>query len=85
MGKVVAREFIWFMVTLIISLPLGIVFLWFFGYTRETVNLSETENNYIFWLYLTGYFASFIGIYIMRFIAISIKTLSKKEEVPAEE
>ena len=85
MGKAVAREFIWFIVTLIISLPLGVVFLWFFGYTRETVNLSETENNYIFWLYLIGYFAAFIGIYIMRFIAISIKTLSKKEEVPVEE
>lgn len=85
MGKVIAREFIWLIVTLIISLPLGVVFLWFFGYTRETVNLSETENNYIFWLYLIGYFAAFIGIYIMRFIAISIKTLSKKEEVPAEE
>ena len=85
MGKVIAREFIWLIVTLIVSLPLGVVFLWFFGYTRETVNLTDTENNYIFWLYLIGYFASFLGIYIMRFVAISIKTLSKKEEVPAEE
>ena len=83
--KVLAREFIWLIVTLIISLPLGVVFLWFFGFTRETVNLTETARNYIFWMYLIGYFASFIGIYIMRFIAMSIKTLTKPPEEPAEE
>jgi len=70
---------------LIASIPLGVVFLWFFGYTREVVNLTEGENNYIFWMYLIGYFASFLGIYIMRFIAVSIKTLNTKEEKPAED
>jgi hypothetical protein len=85
MGKIIAREFIWLIVALIASLPLGVVFLWFFGYTREVVNLTEGENNYIFWMYLIGYFASFLGIYIMRFIAVSIKTLNAKEEKPAED
>jgi hypothetical protein len=84
MGKVIAREFIWLIVALIASLPLGIVFLWFFGYTREVVNLSEGENNYIFWMYLIGYFVSFIGIYIMRFIAMSIKMLTNSETKPTE-
>lgn len=84
MGKVIAREFIWLIVALISSLPLGIVFLWFFGYTREVVNLSEGENNYIFWMYLIGYFVSFIGIYIMRFIAMSIKMLTNSETKPTE-
>jgi hypothetical protein len=54
MGKVIAREFIWLIVALIASLPLGVVFLWFFGYTREVVNLSDAENNYVFWIYLIG-------------------------------
>lgn len=85
MGKVIAREFIWLIVALIASLPLGVVFLWFFGYTREVVNLNDAENNYVFWIYLIGYFASFLGIYIMRFIAMAIKTLSKPAEVPAED
>jgi hypothetical protein len=85
MGKILAREFIWLIVALIASIPLGVVFLWFFGYTREVVNLTEGENNYIFWMYLIGYFASFLGIYIMRFIAMSIKTLNTKEEKPAED
>ena len=84
MGKVIAREFIWLIVALIASLPLGIVFLWFFGYTREVVNLSEGENNYIFWMYLIGYFVSFIGIYIMRFVAMSIKMLTNSETKPTE-
>lgn len=85
MGKVIAREFIWLIVTLIVSLPLGVVFLWFFGYTRETVNLTEVERNYVFWLFLIGYFAAFIGIYIMRFIAVSINTLTKPKEEEEEE
>ncbi len=85
MGKVIAREFIWLIITLIASLPLGVVFLWFFGYTHEAVNLTETQRSWVFWLYLIGYFSAFIGIYIMRFVAISIKTLSQKEEAPAEE
>lgn len=85
MGKVIAREFIWLIVTLIVSLPLAVVFLWFFGFTRETVDMNETDRNYIFWMYLIGYFVAFIGIYIMRFIAVSIKTLTKPEEEPAEE
>jgi hypothetical protein len=85
MGKIVAREFIWFIIALFASLPLGIVFLWFFGYTREVVNLTEGENNYIFWMYITGYLTSFVCIYIMRFVAISIKTLVKKEEKPKED
>lgn len=82
---VLAREFLWLLVTLILSLPLGLVFLWFLGFTPETVNLRESEVNYVFWLYLVGYFVSFLGIYIMRFVAMAIKSLTQPPPPPAEE
>lgn len=83
--KVLAREFLWLMVSLILALPLGLVFLWFLGFTPETVNLSEIERSYAFWLYLVGYFTSFLGIYIMRFMALAVKTLSAPPPPEEEE
>ncbi len=85
MGKVVAREFLWLIVGLIAAIPLGIVFLWFFGFTREIINLPEIRKNYIFWLYLIGYFTSFVGIYIIRFVALALKTLTAPEPEEEEE
>ena len=85
MGKVIAREFLWLIVALIMAVPLGLVFLWFFGFTREIINLTEVRQNYIFWLYIIGYFCSFIGIYIIRFVCSSLKSLTSAEPEVAEE
>lgn len=85
MGKVIAREFIWLMVGLIAAIPLGIVFLWFFGFTREIINLSEIRKNYIFWLYLIGYLTSFVGIYIIRFVSMALESLTAPEVEEEEE
>lgn len=85
MGKVIAREFIWLIVGLIAALPLGVVFLWFFGSTNEIINLPEIRKNYGFWLYLIGYLLSFVGIYIIRFVSMALKTLTAPEEELEEE
>ncbi len=85
MGKVIAREFLWLLVGLIVSIPLGLVFLWFFGFTPEIIQLDEIYKNYIFWLYLIGYFTSFVGIYIIRFVSMSLKALTAPEEETEEE
>ncbi len=85
MGKVLAREFLWFIVGLIAAIPLGFVFLWFFGFTSEIIDLEEIRKNFIFWLYLIGYFSSFVGIYIIRFIILSLQTLTAKDDIPEEE
>jgi len=85
MGKVIAREFLWLIVGLIVSIPLGLVFLWFFGFTPEIIQLDEIYKNYIFWLYLIGYFSSFVGIYIIRFVSMSLKALTAPEEEAEEE
>ena len=85
MAKVIAREFLWLIVGLIVSIPLGLVFLWFFGFTPEIIQLDEIYKNYIFWLYLIGYFSSFVGIYIIRFVSMSLKALTAPEEETEEE
>ncbi len=85
MGKVIAREFIWLIVALIVAIPLGLAFLWFFGFTREIINLTEIRKNYIFWLYLIGYFTSFAGIYIIRFVMMALQSLAVPDAVEEEE
>jgi hypothetical protein len=59
--------------------------LWFFGFTPEIIQLDEIYKNYIFWLYLIGYFTSFVGIYIIRFVSMSLKALTAPEEEVEEE
>jgi hypothetical protein len=83
--KGLAREFLWFFITLILSLPLAIVFLWFMGFTPETINLDERERTYVWGLYILGYVVSFLAIYIMRFTAMAIRTLTNPEPEPQEE
>ena len=84
MGKIIAREFLWLIGSLIIALPLGVFFLWFFGFTPEIIRINEIYKNYIFWLYLIGYFTSFAGIYIVRFVMIALSSLSAPEETDEE-
>jgi hypothetical protein len=84
MGKIIAREFLWLIGSLIIALPLGVFFLWFFGFTPEIIRINEIYKNYIFWLYLIGYFTSFAGIYIVRFVMIALSSLSAPEETVEE-
>lgn len=85
MGKVIAREFLWFFLALLACIPLGLVFLWFFAFTGETINLDEIRKNYIFWLYVIGCIVSFLGIYIVRFVAMAFKTLTEDAEYEEEE
>ena len=84
MGKIIAREFLWLIGSLIIALPLGVFFLWFFGFTPEIIHINEIYKNYIFWLYIIGYFTSFDGIYIVRFVMIALSSLSAPEETVEE-
>jgi hypothetical protein len=83
--KGLAREFLWFFITLLLSLPLAVVFLWFFGFTPETVDLEEREKSYAWGLYLLGYIVSFIAIYLMRFTAMAVRKLAAPEPEVAEE
>lgn len=79
MKKAIAREFLWFLISFILAFPLALLFLYFLGFSSETVDLTETEKDYLTALYLTGYLLSFAGIYLLRFVAISIQTLVAPE------
>ena len=74
MKKAIAIEFLWFVAAAILAIPFGFAFLWLLNLSSG--KLTEDEQTFMIQLYAIGYVASFIGIYIVRFIIISLKTLA---------
>lgn len=75
--KFVANEFLWLLATLLLALPLALLFLWLLGFTTERVNLEEKEKDYLLTLYLIGYCLSVAGIYLVRMIRGALKIVSE--------
>ena len=74
MKKAIAIEFLWFVAAAILAIPFGFAFLWLLN--QSSGKLTEDEQTFMIQLYAIGYVASFIGIYIVRFIIVSLKTLA---------
>lgn len=83
MGKTIAREFLWFLLILILAFPCALLYLRFLGYSPEVVDLSAEEENYILQTIVIGYIVSFICLYVMRFVIGALRSLAKPpEEMP---
>ncbi len=86
MKKVLAREFLWFIGALILSVPLAFAFLWLLGLTAETTVYTREEEKFAMSLFLLGYILSFIGIYLARIIHAAITLiLTGENELSLEE
>ena len=75
-----AREFLWFVIALVLSLPLGFLFLWLIGITAQDSFLTSDEEAFVVELYLLGMLVGFLGVYIVRFTADSLAVLSGKKK-----
>ena len=80
MKKVIAREFLWFLINLVLAAPLAFFYLNALDLVAEGDMFTENEKNFIAQLYLLAYLFSFVGLYIVRFVVLAIKTLSTPEE-----
>jgi hypothetical protein len=79
MKKIIAREFLWFMVILVLAVPLAFAFLGALDLVAEGDFFTDNEKDFIAELYLLAYGFIFIGLYIMRLIVLAIKVLSTPE------
>lgn len=75
MKKTILREVIWFFVTIFLSVPLSFVFLFFLKLTSSQPTLNEVEKVFTIQLFLIGMLVMFLCIYVVRLIALGIKTL----------
>ena len=87
MKTVFAREFLWFIGALVLSIPLAFLFLWMLGLTTDTTIYTREEEIFATKLFLLGYILSFLGIYLTRIVYACIKLVLTGEDdlaVPEE-
>lgn len=80
MKKLIAREFLWFMVILVLAIPLAFIFLNALQLVSEGDFFTENEKNFVAELYLLAYIFNFVGLYLMRLVVLAIQTLSSPDK-----
>ena len=72
------RELFWFILTIVISLLLSLFFMELVNLSSSSVNLKDIEEIFTVQLYIIGCIVSFICIYIIRIIIITVKAFLTK-------
>lgn len=80
MKKIIAREFIWLVVNLVLAAPLAFLFINSLELVSEEDFFTENEKNFIAELFLLAYIFCFLGLYLVRLLVLAIQTLSTPEK-----
>ena len=78
MKKIIAREFLWFFVIVILAAPLAFLFLNALDLVAEGDVFTESEKKFVAELYLVAYIFNFVGLYLVRFVVLAIQVLAAK-------
>lgn len=80
MKKIIAREFLWFWITLVAAAPLAFLFLVCLDLVAKKNEFSEGEKIFVVELFLLAYIINFFGVYLIRLIVLAIKTISQNAQ-----
>jgi hypothetical protein len=80
MKKIIAREFLWFVVIVVLAAPLAFLFLNALQLVAGGDKFTETEKSFIAELYLVAYIFNFVGLYLVRFIVLAIQALASPDK-----
>ncbi len=78
--KIIAREFLWFVVIVVLAAPLAYFFVSTLDLVAEGDVFTENEKNFIAELYLFAYVFNFVGLYLVRLIVLTIQVLSARQK-----
>jgi hypothetical protein len=73
MKKIIAREFIWLFINLLLAIPLTYLFIHFLDLTGEEDTFTANEKDFIAKLYALGYLLCFLGLVVLRIIIMVMK------------
>lgn len=73
MKSIILRELFWIILSFVISLILGFIFLELLELTSTDRSLKRIEKVFSVQLYIIGCIVSFISIYIVRIIFAAIR------------
>ena len=68
------------MVILVLSAPLAFLFLSALNIVAEGDFFTDNEKNFITELFLLAYAFNFVGLYLVRLIAMAVKVLSARKK-----
>ncbi len=77
--KIISKEFLWALITFVLAAPLSFLFMSGLDLVSREENFTANEKIFVLELFFVVYIFNFIGIYLIRFIYLAIKTLAKKE------
>lgn len=76
MKKIIFREFLYLLISLILAIPLTYFFLFYFmDLVAEGDIFTENEKNFIAQMYVLGCLCIFIGLVLLRIIIMVIKKM----------
>lgn len=75
MKKIIAREFLWFLIIILLAAPLALLFLSALDVASEGYTFSLNEKDFIMELFILAYIINIIGLYLVRLIVLAIKVL----------
>jgi len=78
MKSIILRELFWIILSFVISLILGFIFLELLELTSTDRSLKRIEKVFSVQLYIIGCIVSFISIYIVRIIFAAIRMFVHK-------
>tara|TARA_B100001029_G_C15036791_1_gene440678 strand:+ start:1327 stop:1563 length:237 start_codon:yes stop_codon:yes gene_type:complete len=78
MKSIILRELFWIILSFVISLILGFIFLELLELTSTDRSLKRIEKVFSVQLYIIGCIVSFVSIYIVRIIFAAIKMFVRK-------
>lgn len=77
--KILAREFLWLVVSLLIAVPLTFLLIAALKLVAEGDRFTEFERVLVLELTLVAYLFNFVMIYIIRLIATAVQIVAKSE------
>ena len=75
MKKIIAREFLWFLIIILLAAPLALLFLSALDIASEGYTFSLNEQDFIMELFILAYIINIAGLYLVRLIVMAIKVL----------
>ena len=78
MKSIIIRELFWIILSSVISLILGFIFLELLELTSTDRSLKRIEKVFSVQLYIIGCIVSFVSIYIVRIIFAAIRMFVRK-------
>lgn len=75
MKKIIAREFLWFLIIILLAAPLALLFLSALDIASEGYTFSLNEKDFIMELFILAYIINITGLYLVRLIVLAIKVL----------